>query len=288
MRPARIRSPASTLDVLAAAVRRAVQRAGRRRADARRCGRGARARGASGDVVITLGAGSIGSVPDAADRSPALEGARRRMSAGRRAGRSAISPRARQAVAQAMALARDARQPLAGYAALALVLASASTAATRVAAAAHVLEVDRIVVRGNARLSKGEVLAVLNGLRGENIAVDRSRRVAPPAAGVALGAGRRAAAVAALDRGSDGVGADADRHRPHQRRRCTSSTTRRGHRSSTARSTPTSICRSSTGSARRRRTARSRTKTRAELAARVIAGAQSEAAARAAGCRRWT
>ena len=31
------------------------------------------------------------------------------------------------------------------------------------------LQVDRIVVRGNQRLSKGEVLAVLNGLRGESL-----------------------------------------------------------------------------------------------------------------------
>ncbi len=37
------------------------------------------------------------------------------------------------------------------------------------AARAHVLEVENIVVRGNERLSKGEVLAVLNGLRGENL-----------------------------------------------------------------------------------------------------------------------
>ena len=37
------------------------------------------------------------------------------------------------------------------------------------AAHAHVLEVEKIVVRGNERLSKGEVLAVLDGLRGENL-----------------------------------------------------------------------------------------------------------------------
>lgn len=34
---------------------------------------------------------------------------------------------------------------------------------------AHLLEVDRIVVRGTERLSTGEVLSVLSGLRGENI-----------------------------------------------------------------------------------------------------------------------
>jgi cell division protein FtsQ len=51
--------------------------------------------------------------------------------------------------------------------------------ASNVAAAAHVLRVDRIVVRGNLRLSKGEVLAVLNGLRGESLVwtdLDRWRR----------------------------------------------------------------------------------------------------------------
>jgi cell division protein FtsQ len=37
------------------------------------------------------------------------------------------------------------------------------------ASRAHVLEVDRIVVRGNERLSKGEVLAVLSGLRGQSL-----------------------------------------------------------------------------------------------------------------------
>ncbi len=34
---------------------------------------------------------------------------------------------------------------------------------------AHVLAVDRIVVTGNERLSKGDVVAVLGGLRGENV-----------------------------------------------------------------------------------------------------------------------
>jgi len=38
-----------------------------------------------------------------------------------------------------------------------------------VAAQAHVLQVERIVVRGNERLSKGEVMAVLSGLRGESL-----------------------------------------------------------------------------------------------------------------------
>ena len=37
------------------------------------------------------------------------------------------------------------------------------------AASMHLLQIDRIVVAGNRRLSNGEVLAVLNGLRGENL-----------------------------------------------------------------------------------------------------------------------
>src|SRR5687767_4736694 len=34
---------------------------------------------------------------------------------------------------------------------------------------ASILQIDDIVIRGNGRLSNGEVLAVLGGLRGENI-----------------------------------------------------------------------------------------------------------------------
>ena len=53
-----------------------------------------------------------------------------------------------------------------------LVAAFASLAVYRgvqVSANAHLLEVNRIVVHGNERLSKGEVLAVLSGLRGESL-----------------------------------------------------------------------------------------------------------------------
>jgi cell division protein FtsQ len=64
---------------------------------------------------------------------------------------------------------RAAVRPFAASVALVLGLAYGVARATRVAAAAHVLEVDRIVIRGNERLSKGEVVAVLNGLRGENV-----------------------------------------------------------------------------------------------------------------------
>ena len=59
--------------------------------------------------------------------------------------------------------------PIARIAGLAAVVTFAGYRATRVAAQAHVLEVDRIVVVGNERLSRGEVLAVLTGLRGESL-----------------------------------------------------------------------------------------------------------------------
>jgi len=65
------------------------------------------------------------------------------------------------------------------YATLGLALSYAVYRTSSVAAAAHVLRVDRIVVRGNSRLSKGEVLAVLNGLRGESLVwtdLDRWRK----------------------------------------------------------------------------------------------------------------
>ena len=40
---------------------------------------------------------------------------------------------------------------------------------TAVAAHARVLQIEKITVRGNERLSRGEVLAVLNGLRGQSL-----------------------------------------------------------------------------------------------------------------------
>jgi cell division protein FtsQ len=60
-------------------------------------------------------------------------------------------------------------KPLATCVTAIVLLGFAAYRASIVVARAHVLHVDRIAVRGNQRLSKGEVLAVLNGLRGENI-----------------------------------------------------------------------------------------------------------------------
>ncbi len=50
-----------------------------------------------------------------------------------------------------------------------LVTAYALYRGTTIVAHAHVLTVDRILVSGNERLSRGEVIAVLSGLRGESL-----------------------------------------------------------------------------------------------------------------------
>ncbi len=55
------------------------------------------------------------------------------------------------------------------YGLLSLVAAYAAYYGGSLVADAHVLQIDHIVVRGNKQLSSGEVLAVLAGLRGENI-----------------------------------------------------------------------------------------------------------------------
>jgi cell division protein FtsQ len=60
-------------------------------------------------------------------------------------------------------------RPVLQYGLLAALLGYAVYRTTSVAAYARVLQVDRIDVVGNERLSKGEVIAVLSGLRGQNI-----------------------------------------------------------------------------------------------------------------------
>src|SRR5437667_1862750 len=70
-------------------------------------------------------------------------------------------------------------RPLVRYGVVALVLAYGAYRASAVVAHARMLQVDRIVVHGNERLSRGEILAVLNGLRGESLVwtdLDRWRR----------------------------------------------------------------------------------------------------------------
>jgi cell division protein FtsQ len=60
-------------------------------------------------------------------------------------------------------------RPVLLYSLLMIALTYAAYRASAVAAYARVLQVDVVSVAGNERLSKGEVLAVLNGLRGQNI-----------------------------------------------------------------------------------------------------------------------
>jgi cell division septal protein FtsQ len=59
--------------------------------------------------------------------------------------------------------------PLFRYGLAAVVLAYGVHLASNGVAHAHLLRVDRIVVHGNERLSQGEVLAVLSGLRSESL-----------------------------------------------------------------------------------------------------------------------
>jgi len=60
-------------------------------------------------------------------------------------------------------------KPLVKGALVAIVTAFVLYRGAVMAVQAHVLTVDRIVVTGNERMSKGEVIAVLSGLRGESL-----------------------------------------------------------------------------------------------------------------------
>jgi len=59
--------------------------------------------------------------------------------------------------------------PLVRYVSIAIFVAYGVYRGSAVVAQANVLRIDRIVVRGNERLSQGEVLAVLSGLQGESL-----------------------------------------------------------------------------------------------------------------------
>ena len=110
---------------------------------------------------------------------------------------------------------------------------------------------SHLVVRGNARLSTGEVEALLDGMRGQNILRVDLERVPAPAAGLAVGRRRDAVARAAVDgracrssSASPMAVARLGRAALPRRRAPASSST------SSARSTGTSICRSSTACSR--------------------------------------
>lgn len=83
--------------------------------------------------------------------------------ADRRFRRAHVKPARRRRMWQAVAW------PMARYFLIALATAYAAYRGSLVAAQAHVLQVDRIIVRGNERLGAGDVVALLNGLRGESL-----------------------------------------------------------------------------------------------------------------------
>lgn len=81
----------------------------------------------------------------------------------RRFRRSHVKPGRKRGVARALV------RPVLTWGLLGLIVVYGGYRTSGVAAQARMLEVDRILVRGNERLSKGEVLAVLSGLRGQNL-----------------------------------------------------------------------------------------------------------------------
>jgi cell division protein FtsQ len=83
--------------------------------------------------------------------------------ADRRFRRAHLKPARRKRTWRALA------RPAIRYGLAAAVASLAVYRGVQVSAKAHLLEVNRIVVHGNERLSKGEVLAVLSGLRGESL-----------------------------------------------------------------------------------------------------------------------
>ncbi len=131
-----------------------------------------------GDAVITLGAGSIGTVGPPGARGPGAGEQRGdtdmsvTVPADRRFRRSQIPRRAAPAPARAPRWWRVA----AGRRALAGLLAGAAWWAAAAAVDLPWLRVQHILVEGNQRLHAGEVTALLDGLTGESLlAVDLER-----------------------------------------------------------------------------------------------------------------
>ena len=117
---------------------------------------------------------------------------------------------------------------------------------------AEALTVTRITVSGNERLSRGEVLALLEGLRGESMVtadLERWRQKLLRSPWVADAALRRVLpGTLAVRR----VRAAADGHRPDPRRALPHRSARRRSSTSSVPTTPSSTCRSSTAWPRRR------------------------------------
>ena len=271
-RRARSRFPGITVEALAEPVRLDVRRAGPvvRQLDGRAAAVARIAR--PGDAVITLGAGSIGTATRA---SPTPCGAARGAGGGRekrgcashRACRSAVPARARQARAAPRAVARlvrAARSRSSLAAALALAGMARAHARRRLRRAARAA---RLPWSGNQRLSTGEVLALVDGLRGRtsfrsDLEQWRGRVLDCPwvaRRGSEAGAARRRSRSSSPSASRSPSGASATS--------CTWWTSRARSSTSSARSTRTSTCRSSTGwpagDRRRRRTSGGRPSRRA-------------------------
>ena len=141
-----------------------------------------------GDAVITLGAGSIGTLPQAAASRRSGSTGERGADGGFRPGGQTLPPRPRQPGAQARAgcasrgSGRVVRRGGRSRSSCMPAIAAPSCVMT-----AEALTVTRITVSGNTRLSRGEVLALLDGLRGTNMVHGRPRELAAEAAGVAVG-----------------------------------------------------------------------------------------------------
>ncbi len=110
------------------------------------------------------------------------------------------------------------------------------------------LQVSRIAVRGNVRLSSGEVETLTDGAARRQHSPGRSRGLPQEAAGVALGRRRGAAARAAGHGRGLHLGAAAGRPVPARRRPVSGRSSRRPSSTSSGRNTWNSICRSSTAS----------------------------------------
>ncbi len=133
------------------------------------------------------------------------------------------------------------------------------------------LQVGRIVVTGNVRLSSAEVQALTHGLYGRSIlTADLDCLPAPPAR-VALGGGRSASSRPALDNRGTRRRATADWDQQAGESALSDRSIRHGDRRVRSAATASSICRSSMGSSGRRRRGKPAIDAeRAELAARVI------------------
>ena len=120
-----------------------------------------------GDAVITLGAGSIGTLPSAlmqalrAERRGALMPVA--APADKRFRRAHVSPKRRRSWLPSWRTLGRLRRGWSRWS------PSACIAAADLALSAEALTMTRITVSGNSRMSRGEVLALLDGLRGASM-----------------------------------------------------------------------------------------------------------------------